>query len=92
MISGPVEDVNKLQKVIGSTLIGSGLYQVPCNTIDSLPPISFTIGGQTYTLEGKDYIIKVNDNDGQQMCLSGFNGMDIPPPKGPLWILGDVFM
>uniref|UniRef100_A0A7M4EU49 cathepsin E n=1 Tax=Crocodylus porosus TaxID=8502 RepID=A0A7M4EU49_CROPO len=85
LITGPPSDIKQIQNAISATPV-DGEYAVDCNNLNMLPDVTFTINGIPYTLSAEDY------SDGMAICTSGFQGMNIQPPAGPLWILGDVFI
>jgi len=91
LLVGPTKQTNAINKAIGGVELipGTGQYQMDCNSIDSLPEIDFMLGGQPFTLTGKDYVLAITQL-GQTQCISGFMGMDLP--MGDWWILGDVFI
>ncbi|KAK1661759.1 hypothetical protein QYE76_049918 [Lolium multiflorum] len=69
----------------------NGESTVDCHQISKMPNLAFTIANKTFRLTPEQYVVKL-EQSGQTICISGFMAFDVPPPRGPLWILGDVFM
>ncbi|NXW67022.1 CATE protein, partial [Hirundo rustica] len=90
LIAGPTKEIRELQNLIGAVSV-DGEYAVECSSLDAMPDLTFTINGLPYTLSAQAYTL-VESGDGITFCTSGFQGNDVPPPTGPLWILGDVFI
>lgn len=80
--------VNQLCEKLPSPM---GESIIDCNSVWTMPNITFTIGNKAFSLTPEQYILKTGEGIAT-ICISGFIALDMPPPRGPLWILGDVFM
>jgi hypothetical protein len=58
-----------------------------CSNLDELPLLGFAVAGSILNLEPSDYI----DQD-MGSCSLSLHAMDIPPPRGPIFVFGDPFL
>lgn len=92
LITGPSREIRNLHRAIGAWYI-NGEYRVNCRTYKwSLPSITFILSGKPFPLDPEDYILEFIDPWGRRTCITGFSALDINTSRGPLWILGDVFL
>ncbi|CAN7940204.1 unnamed protein product, partial [Ixodes hexagonus] len=93
LITGPSAEIDRINTLIGAKRAAPGVYLVNCRDVPYLPTITLTIAGKDYVFEGKDYIFRVRCSFvSRVICVNGFTAMDLAPPTGPLWILGDIFI
>jgi hypothetical protein len=88
-LAGPSAEVAKMAGQIGAKPVSdTGEYIIACAKKNSLPNLNIGIGSYNFVLTPQDYLI----DDGAPDCVFGVLGIDIPPPAGPLWIMGDIFI
>ncbi|VDK59052.1 unnamed protein product [Anisakis simplex] len=87
LIVGPTESVNKIIKALGATQDDDQIM-VDCDRTGSLPNITFVLAGKQFKLTPYDYLFQFEDGS----CVLGIQSGDVPPPMGPFWVLGDVFL
>jgi hypothetical protein len=81
-MTGPSKDIAKLIEKLP-------MVKSDCSNRNEMPVVSFAVGDYTFDLEPEFYVRK---NLRHNYCHLAFVALDVPAPRGPLWIFGDVFM
>jgi hypothetical protein len=78
-LAGPSEVIERLSERLE--------LKDDCSNFDAMPLLGFAIKDKVLNLKPDDYI----DRDATSCSLS-LMALDVPPPKGPLFVFGDPFL
>lgn len=84
-LGGPSEVILALERLLS--------VSPDCSNFDELPKIGFHIADHILNMEPQDYIDVVEPQyGGAKECSVAFMPLDVPPPKGPLFVFGIPFL
>jgi len=78
-LAGPTEVIEELARMLD--------VSEDCSNYKSLPHLGFVIGNHVLNLSPRDYV----DKNGHS-CNVALMALDVPPPKGPLFVFGIPFL
>jgi saccharopepsin len=79
MLAGPTNIMDTMTALVN--------VQSDCSNYQQLPKLGFIIGNHILNLEPHDYVDKIQND-----CQVSFMSLDIPPPKGPIFVFGIPFL
>jgi len=80
LLAGPSVIMKELRKTL--------TVESDCSNFELLPTLGFIVSGRILTLNPVDYVRQYSDT----ACQGALMDLDMPPPSGPIFILGIPFL